>query len=98
MKTSESNSLLGDWRPIKSEIPDYDLDSELLHFLEDGVFLWEHPKYENQPTVAKLKFWTEGAKLHYTTFEGPTWVDYWFEDETLILRPLHGYKTHWKKY
>lgn len=97
MKSPDAHLLIGTWRPIKSEIPDYDLESELLHFTEDGKFLWEHPKFENQPTIAKLKFRIDGDKLYYGTIDGPTHVYFWFEDETLVLKPLHGYKTYWKR-
>lgn len=89
------DALIGTWFPYKSEIPDYDLTSEIYRFTPEGKFLWEHPHLKTQPKVWSFDYSLEGLTLNY--YRGAfKWEPLlaWFEGDSLVFQPVHGHKTY----
>lgn len=92
-------SLVGTWIPYKSEIPDWGLGSEIYHFTADQIFIWELLRMPESSKISRHRYELADFTLTYRTqvFSEECAIEAWFDGNSLIFCPSHGYKTYSRK-
>lgn len=82
------NEILGKWKVVKSEIPNYQVDDEILEFRPDGVFVWILDGH-----VLTYLYEIVGGSLTYKVGSNSVEVKISRDSDLLILEPNHKHRS-----
>jgi hypothetical protein len=90
----DTQTLLGSWISVGSEIPGHRLGTDIYHFCEPDRLLVEFYRDEGSSQVSMYRFAVTQDGFRYGSHESkPYEVVAWIEGGHMIWRPVHGMET-----